>query len=417
MKELSTIQSYSQFKEALGTELRNQAEGFVRTGYLLKVARDTDILRESGYATVAEFAKAEYGLTKDIVSRYIAINDRFSEGGYSETLNARYQDYGVAKLAEMLTLPDSVLESMSPELTRREIQEMKRDVSEEEKITDLEVMLEGQQPQQKRLSTLLSKALHQYGKENPEKYIMLHGVINNTVYNTITPVVEGILDVMAPSGIAMERVRLQGIGLIMLSIKGADNNIEVLNVRSNQKEAYLWDDMISALEELSNPFQEPKESWEELYGEPFPEKKEEVAPVQQPENAINAKCETKKEVKKPEPEEKEVKNTAATSIYAENKDFTPEAEEQIPGQTSIDDHPEWIPDDQKTESKEPENAINAKCEVDSVEETEEKVKECKNAIYSDLEEFKKALENENYYEARMLLENVARFVKKIERMR
>ncbi|MFW5669107.1 MAG: hypothetical protein ACOCM4_07655, partial [Acetivibrio ethanolgignens] len=83
----------------------------------------------------------------------------------------------------------------------------------------------------------------------------------------------------------------------------------------------------------------------------------------------------------------------------------------------IDDHPEWIPDDQKTESKEPENAINAKCEVDSVEETEEKVKECKNAIYSDLEEFKKALENENYYEARMLLENVARFVKKIERMR
>ena len=79
MNELSTIQDYRQFKEALGTELRNQAEGFVRTGYLLKVARDTDILRDSGYATVAEFALAEYGLSKDVVSRYIAINDRYSK--------------------------------------------------------------------------------------------------------------------------------------------------------------------------------------------------------------------------------------------------------------------------------------------------------------------------------------------------
>ena len=50
--ELARIETYGEFKEALGTELKNQAEGFVRTGYLLKVARDTDILRESEFQII-----------------------------------------------------------------------------------------------------------------------------------------------------------------------------------------------------------------------------------------------------------------------------------------------------------------------------------------------------------------------------
>lgn len=54
---LRNIENYEQFKQALDTELANQAAGFVRTGYLLKKARDTDILASSGYSTVAEFAK------------------------------------------------------------------------------------------------------------------------------------------------------------------------------------------------------------------------------------------------------------------------------------------------------------------------------------------------------------------------
>lgn len=145
MNELSTIQEYRKFKEALGTELRNQAEGFVRTGYLLKRARDTDILKDSGYASVAEFALAEYGLSKDIVSRYIAINDRYSKDGYSEFLEEKYEGYGVAKLQEMLVLPDTIVEMITPEVSKREIQELKKEIKEEEKITDIEVLLERQE--------------------------------------------------------------------------------------------------------------------------------------------------------------------------------------------------------------------------------------------------------------------------------
>ncbi|MDO5575323.1 MAG: hypothetical protein Q4G60_15240, partial [bacterium] len=104
MEEIREYQNYSQFKEAVDTELQKSAESFVRIGYLLKVARDTDILKESGYETVNDFAKAEYGIERTQVSRFININDRFSENGFSDRLLPEYQGMGYAKLALMLTL-------------------------------------------------------------------------------------------------------------------------------------------------------------------------------------------------------------------------------------------------------------------------------------------------------------------------
>ena len=63
--------TYQEYKAELDGELQRTAEGFVRIGYLLKVARDTNILKESGYTNVTEFAKAEYGIDKTQVSRLI----------------------------------------------------------------------------------------------------------------------------------------------------------------------------------------------------------------------------------------------------------------------------------------------------------------------------------------------------------
>ena len=43
---------YQEYKAALDAELQQSAESFVRIGYMLKLARDTDILTGSGYASV-----------------------------------------------------------------------------------------------------------------------------------------------------------------------------------------------------------------------------------------------------------------------------------------------------------------------------------------------------------------------------
>lgn len=285
MEELKTIGTYQEFKKALDTELYNQAEGFVRTGYLLKVARDTDILRESGYATVAEFAHAEYGLTKDVVSRYIAINDRYSEGGYSDRLQTQYQGYGVAKLQDMLTLPDAIIEVMSPEMTRKDIQEVKREYKEEE-ANPMASLMETPKVEQQDMS-ILQQAIHQHLHDNRAEFTKGFDVAMRAETEK-EEAVNGILDAFAPSGVGIKTVRIQGIGRVMISFRGKDAEVEALNVRTQERKSYTWQQLIDELRAVFMVAAEESgaEAWERIYGEEYEEKKEEVAPVQPSEQIV-----------------------------------------------------------------------------------------------------------------------------------
>lgn len=278
MEGLREIQNYEQFKKALDTELANQAAGFVRTGYLLKKARDTDILAASGYNTVAEFAKAEYGLSKDIVSRYIAINDRYSEGGYSDRLQDKYEGYGVAKLQDMLTLPIEVVDLISPEMTRKEIAEVKAEVREEEAISPVEVAIEGEDVQQADMD-LSQKAIFQYAKDNPEIFKKLLKWKKDGDS-------EELESILAPSGIAVLASRPQGIGKVFTSFKGEGQPVDILAVRSNEKQTLSMDNYAAKVREVFAPIADMPDSYE----------KTEVAPVQ-PEN-VTEKPESV--IKKPE---------------------------------------------------------------------------------------------------------------------
>lgn len=296
MQELMRIDTYTEFKSALDTELKNQAEGFVRTGYLLKKARDTEILRESGYTSVAEFAKAEYGLNKDIVSRYIAINDRYAVDGYSDKLQEKYQGYGIAKLQEMLTLSDDVVDLLSPEMSKREIQDVKREIAEEEKISDIEVLIE-QQEAGSQDKTILQRVMYQYFYDQREKFIELAEVIEGKIEGNAA--VNKILDAIIPAGIGPIFVRIKGVGKMMLSFHNADNDIEMLNVRSGEQETVTWNRLI---ETIKLPFPATKESWEHLYDEEF----EKVEPIKQKTETVN---QTEPEQIKEEPKQTEVKAT------------------------------------------------------------------------------------------------------------
>ena len=298
MQELTTIDTYREFKSALDIELKNQAEGFVRTGYLLKKARDTEILKESGYTSVAEFAKAEYGLNKDTVSRYIAINDRYAVDGYSDKLQEKYQGYGIAKLQEMLTLSDDVVDMLSPELSRREIQDVKKEIAEEEKISDIEVMIEQQEVDEKD-KTILQRVMYQYFYENREKFVELSEVIEGKL--EADAAVNRILDVIIPAGIGPVFVRIKGVGKMMLSFHNADHDIEMLNVRSGEKETVTWQKLI---ETIKLPFPATKEAWEHLYDEEF----EKVEPIKQ---------ETEPEQIKEEPKQTEIKETLTENKESE----------------------------------------------------------------------------------------------------
>lgn len=121
-----TLNDWLALKGQLEAELRGAAASFVRIGFYLRKIEESEGYKNDGSATLAEWAKDNYGLSASAVSRFMAINRKYSIDGYSDQLRLEYAQYGSAKLSEMLALPDSDLEMVSPEMKREDIREIKK---------------------------------------------------------------------------------------------------------------------------------------------------------------------------------------------------------------------------------------------------------------------------------------------------
>lgn len=299
-------QTYNEFKiefdyedAELKKNMERTAKSFVRIGYLLKVARDTDILKESPYESYIDFAEKEYHLDKSQVSRFININDKYSKDGNSEELDDRYKGFEYSKLAIMLTLPDKVAEELTPSYTKSEIQAVKEEVEEEKKITDIEVMMEDR-PEVPEDFSMLDHAIFFILENEPELFVALA----DEHFFGINPKYERIPEIMAPAGAKTYSVRIPTMGKYMLMFK--DGDISLINIRNNTKEKVTASDLGRALvkiydvNEENDPIDDKLDSsedlWEHIYNAKFP-KKEEVAPVQQPKEK---KKESKVSSSKPE---------------------------------------------------------------------------------------------------------------------
>lgn len=363
MNEIVYSKTYTEYKRELDAELSKSAESFVRIGYLLKVARDTDILAESGYKNMAEFANAEYGLSSTYVSRFIRINDKFSEGGYSDHLLPEYQGFGYAKLTLMLQLPEAINEALTPKYSKSDIQAIKDEVDQEKKVTDIERALEGTEEK-----PLIEQIIFNIGKEHPELYLKISQRLIDGICTQ-----EDIAECMAPQGVATYTTRIRGIGSVMLMLDEEECHIVV--TRTGEKEDTTWGDIGYQWKKIYGS----KENWEEIYGEKFPEK-EEIAPVQDVPKVVKP-VQQSTEIQKDEPQEKvgqkpeEVQeNKESESIQNEEQtlhdvepsipepDPIPEPEhvseedvevieQQIPGQDTVENHSEWMPDEQQSEEE------------------------------------------------------------------
>lgn len=308
-EQTNLLTSYTEYKQRLDFELQKQAESFVKVGYLLKVARDTNVLAESGYKTVAEFAQAEYGLSKDMVSRYIAINDRYSEDGYSDQLQDKYEGYGYSKLTEMLTLPEEIITEIKPTLTRKEIQEIKKEVAEEEKISPMEVALEAAEaPKKEKKLSQTQEVWFEFFRNNKDVFLKLKAAIENMSAESFT-------DIMAPSGNAILFTRVPGVGKIMITVDGEKDPVVMTNVRDLAKEEQT---VKEALEDLNMLFGQTitKKAWERVYGEAFDEEKakNDEKPQKTEENSDqqrkNESKPAEERINKPEKIEKKTKEPA-----------------------------------------------------------------------------------------------------------
>ena len=124
--EQITLNDWIEMKEKLKRELLGVKQSFVRIGYVLRQMDDQKLYEQDGYKSVAEFAKAEYGLESSTVSRFMSINKEYSIDGYSEQLRPEYAELGRSQLEEMLKLPETDRQMIQPETPREDIRELKR---------------------------------------------------------------------------------------------------------------------------------------------------------------------------------------------------------------------------------------------------------------------------------------------------
>lgn len=347
MEQILYAKTYQEYKAELDTELSKTAEGFVRIGYLLKVARDTDILEESPYQTVTEFAKAEYGIDKSMVSRFISINDRFSEGGYSDQLQEQYKGYGYTKLTLMLSLPDEINQELSPAYSKAEIQAIKDEVDEERAISDLEVMMETR-PVPAPAKELLNMLIYQLGEDSPDLYVQMAGITALDLQEWIRKAKE----IMAPDAEKTYSIRISGTGRFMMNIRETEDTITVTALRTLEKHCYTYQQLQEAWEEILPPTGTPdtdwservlQTGWETIYNREYPGKTK-VAPVQQPEKPKRteskptsrkeskvqkaqksdpAKAKASAEEKQPVPEPKILESTGMEEVSAPKVEFAP----------------------------------------------------------------------------------------------
>ena len=296
---LNQISNYEQLKTALNTELKSAAISFVRIGYLLKTARDTDLLKDTQYNDVNEFAAGEFGLDKSQVSRFMSINDRFSIGGYSEHLEDKYSEFGSSKLSLMLTLPDSINENLSPQYSKSDIQAIKEEYQAEQNISDLELMMEkpAEQPETEN-DEFLALIIHQMVEEHPEPAKVIKWGMDQGL---------PIDDEDVRDGDSAYNIRISGKGRFLISCKAS--GVMITNMRTDENSPVTWEEFKNVLiEELS------KRDWSEPVPEEKPKKKVEKSASTEGKSKKNDIKESKNE-KKPEKEKvQEPENNGNTSV-------------------------------------------------------------------------------------------------------
>lgn len=305
---IDNVKTLEDLKSQLNIELNKAAISFVRIGYLLKTARDTDILKDTEYSNVNEFAQKEFGLDRSQVSRFMRINDRFSISGYSEQLKVEYEGYGSAKLSLMLTLPDEINEELSPEMSKADIQAIKEEYDEENKISPIELACE-EKPEDEP-DEFIALVVKHLNDEHPEPAELMKDSIERAKHFNIEIKSIDAKENYIPDGDKIYNIRIEGQGRFMVSMK--DAGITITNMRDpGNKSTVSWDDFLTALlQDLSqrnfSPEKEEKPKEKPKKVEKSKAQKEKVAPVQ-----------PKTEKKEPEKSESPTENQEVEKVEGE----------------------------------------------------------------------------------------------------
>lgn len=105
-------------------------KSFVKIGWYLKHIKDNELYLEGGYTSINECAAEQFGYSQSTVSRFINICEKFSKEHNSPELDEKYAGFDKSQMIEMLPMEPEQLEKVVPEMTVKQIREIKNNGKE-----------------------------------------------------------------------------------------------------------------------------------------------------------------------------------------------------------------------------------------------------------------------------------------------
>lgn len=128
--------NYQSLDKEIKRTMRRSAKDAVMLGCMLRRMM-TAKLWEECYDCFDDYLQNELHMDYTMASRFIGINKKYSFGGEGMDIDEKWENYSQAVLIEMLSMPPELEEKITPDMTVRQVREVKRQ-AKQEKAAELE---------------------------------------------------------------------------------------------------------------------------------------------------------------------------------------------------------------------------------------------------------------------------------------
>ena len=393
-----TLNDWMEMKQKLKQELLGVKQSFVRIGYALRKIDDAKLYEQDGYKSIAEFAKAEYGLEGSTVSRFMSINREYSIDGYSERLKPEYADFNRSQLEEMLKLPEADREMVTPDTARKEIRDIKKF---------------NQAEPQEGIADDVTELIRHFGEDNAETLEKLYqcGIADNLHDN-----INRLVEIVNPGG---SRSYSKGLFFLMfhedcLKYKKYGQTPQrmeyrefferILDAFGDEPEEETMEEVTEAEHERTDS--EPEREVEELAAEPQRDSRVEREDPERGEHEQERTGQPDPKVEEPE------KTVISPAKKTEEKEET--VPEIIESATEIEESvPKIMENVVEIEEDVPKNAENEVEEnvPENTEEAEIQERVLKTKAYC--KEIQRAMERKEYETAMRIAEKMMKYIRRV----
>lgn len=125
--------------DIISDELHKTRKSFIKIGWYLKHINETEMYKEHGYSNIYEVAHDKFNISQPTASRFMNLCEEFSVDHNSPELDEKYVEFNVSQLFEMLPMKQEEMDQVTPDMTVKQIREMKKETRTEKEPSDKDI--------------------------------------------------------------------------------------------------------------------------------------------------------------------------------------------------------------------------------------------------------------------------------------